>query len=101
MIIQWSEEDRVYVVTLPEFPRCQTHGSTYEEAAKNGREVLELLIETSQADGEPLPKAMTLQNSPDFWGLAEAYCKTPPTLRNATKKPRRKKVTGEAGKLAR
>lgn len=45
MYIRWSEEDQCYVVWLPEFgPFCHTHGATYEEAARNGREVLELLI---------------------------------------------------------
>ena len=56
MLIQWSDEDQVYVVTLPEFDGCLTHADTYEDAAKNGREVLELLIETHQADGRPLPE---------------------------------------------
>jgi predicted RNase H-like HicB family nuclease len=48
VIIQWSEEDQAYVVTLPEWGGCHTHGDTYEEAAKNAQEVLDLLIE-----GEP------------------------------------------------
>ena len=56
MVIQWSDEDRVFIVTLPEFGGCKTHGSTYEKAAKNGREVLELLVETYKADGTSLPK---------------------------------------------
>ncbi len=57
MVIQWSDEDQVFVVALPEFgPYCKTHGETYEEAARNGREVLELLVETYQADGTPLPE---------------------------------------------
>ncbi len=56
MLIQWSDEDGAYVVSLPEFgPYSKTHGSTYEEAAKNGREVLELLQESYQADGRSLP----------------------------------------------
>ena len=55
MLIEWSETDQVFVVTLPEFPCNRTHGATYEEAAKNGEEVLDLLIETFQADGRPLP----------------------------------------------
>lgn len=55
MLIEWSESDQVFVVTLPEFPCNRTHGATYEEAAKNGEEVLDLLIETYQADGRPLP----------------------------------------------
>ena len=44
----------VYVVTLPEFGGCMTHGRTYEEAAKNGQEALELLMEGPHEDGEPL-----------------------------------------------
>jgi hypothetical protein len=36
MVIQWSEEDRLYLVHLPEFPWQEfvTHGSTYEEAGE-------------------------------------------------------------------
>jgi predicted RNase H-like HicB family nuclease len=55
VIIQWSEEDRAYVVTLPEWGGCHTHGATYEEAAKNAREVLQMLIETEKAAGQELP----------------------------------------------
>ncbi len=55
MIIQWSDLDQVYVVTLPEFGDCKTHGATYEEAARQGSEVLELLIESGLEDGDKLP----------------------------------------------
>jgi predicted RNase H-like HicB family nuclease len=60
MLIQWSDEDQVYVVTLPEFGGCKTHGATYDAAAKSGREVLELLIETYQAEDRPLPEPAKL-----------------------------------------
>lgn len=46
ILIQWSDEDEAYIVTLPEFPGCHTHGDTYEEALKNGKEVLELCVES-------------------------------------------------------
>jgi len=56
-IIQWSDEDGCYVVSLPEWgPYCKTHGDTYEEAAKNAREVLELLLETEAAGTTPPPQ---------------------------------------------
>ena len=55
MIIQWSDEDQAYIVTLPEFSNCRTHGETYEEAVKNGEEVLDLLIATFREEGKPLP----------------------------------------------
>jgi predicted RNase H-like HicB family nuclease len=60
VIIQWSEEDQAYVVSLPEWgPYCKTHGSTYEEAAKNAHEVLDLLLEherTPDSLAVPQPK---------------------------------------------
>src|SRR2546421_8529773 len=51
MLIQWSDEDQAYLVALPEWEGhlfnwdAATHGATYEEAARHGREVLELLVE--------------------------------------------------------
>src|SRR4051812_1540645 len=59
VIIQWSPEDRAYVVTLPEWGGCHTHGATYEEAAKNAQEVLEMLVETEKKDRKALPPAHT------------------------------------------
>ncbi|MGF1939374.1 MAG: type II toxin-antitoxin system HicB family antitoxin [Nostoc sp. ChiQUE02] len=66
IVIQWSEEDQCYVVLLPEFMHIMqpcTHGETYEDALKNAQEVLEILIESSLADGEPLPEPKTLGKS--------------------------------------
>jgi predicted RNase H-like HicB family nuclease len=61
ILIQWSEEDQKYIVTLPEFgPYAHTHGDTYEEAFQNAQEVLELLIEDYQERGKPLPKPQTV-----------------------------------------
>jgi predicted RNase H-like HicB family nuclease len=57
MLIQWSDEDKAYLVTLPEFgPYAKTHGANYEEAARHGREALESLIEAYLAEGRPLPE---------------------------------------------
>jgi antitoxin HicB len=61
IIIQWSDEDQCYVVSLPEWgDYCHTHGDTYEEALQNAREVLELLTESAIEDGEPLPAPQLL-----------------------------------------
>ncbi len=57
ILIQWSNEDQKYIVSLSEFgPYAHTHGNTYEEAARNAEEVLELLIQTYQEQGKPLPQ---------------------------------------------
>lgn len=57
MLIQWCEEDQLYLVHLPEFPwqKYVTHGKTYEEAAKNGHAVIEGLLEVLQDNGQPIP----------------------------------------------
>ncbi len=60
MEIHWSNEDQVFVVTLPEFPVCQTLGATYEKAAKAGQEALESLVEAFLAEGRALPEPLTL-----------------------------------------
>ncbi|MBE9047120.1 type II toxin-antitoxin system HicB family antitoxin [Pleurocapsales cyanobacterium LEGE 10410] len=59
ILIQWSDEDQCYIVSLPEFGKyARTHGDTYEEAVKNAREVLELLIE----DNNNLPQPNIYQS---------------------------------------
>jgi predicted RNase H-like HicB family nuclease len=57
MLIQWSDEDQAYLVTLPEWASdAKTHGKTYEEAAKNGKIALELFIESYKDHNRPLPQ---------------------------------------------
>jgi antitoxin HicB len=59
IVIQWSEEDECYVVSLPEFTNVYhpcTHGNTYEEALRNAQEVLEMLTESYIEDGQSLPE---------------------------------------------
>jgi predicted RNase H-like HicB family nuclease len=57
IMIQWSDEDQCYVVSLPEWGKfCHTHGDTYEEALQNAQEVLELLVDSAMRDNEPLPE---------------------------------------------
>ena len=57
MVLQWSADDACYVVTLPAWQNARTHGSTPEEAARRGREVLSLLIDSAMRSGEPMPAA--------------------------------------------
>jgi predicted RNase H-like HicB family nuclease len=55
MVIQWSDEDNIYIVTVPELPGVKTHGKTYEEAIKNALEVIELWMEVALKEGRPVP----------------------------------------------
>lgn len=55
MVIQWSDEDEAYIVTVPELPGCITHGATYEEAVKQGLDAIESWIDANRAWGRPIP----------------------------------------------
>ena len=63
IVIQWSDEDNCFVVFLPEFSQNVmqpvTHGETYEEALKNGQEVLQSIMEEYQEEGKDLPQPKT------------------------------------------
>jgi antitoxin HicB len=56
MVIQWSDEDRCFIVTLPEFEDVKTHGDTYEQAVRMGKELIESCMMWNQQDGKPLPE---------------------------------------------
>jgi predicted RNase H-like HicB family nuclease len=55
MIIQWDDEDKIYVVTVPELPGCRTHGHTYEEAVQQGQDAIDNWIEDAIASNDPVP----------------------------------------------
>jgi len=59
MIIRWSDEDEVFVVSLPEFEEAKTHGETYEKAARQGRLLIESFIMWYEQDGKELPEPQT------------------------------------------
>lgn len=64
ILIQWSDDDLAYIVSLPEFgPYAHTHGETYDEAIRNAQEVLELLMETYREMGRSLPEPVTFQQA--------------------------------------
>lgn len=65
MIVQLSDEDQLFLVTIPEFADLVvmpcTHGKTREEAIHNGEEVIEMYLEAWQAEGESIPEPRTRQ----------------------------------------
>lgn len=58
MVIKWSREDNLFLVSIPEFTGQQwrTHGFTYQEAVRNGIEVMEALAATYEVCGDVLPE---------------------------------------------
>ena len=63
MVIEWSDDDAAFLVTLPEWEGRVfgpvSHGETYEEAVRSGKEALAALIASLQQHGEPLPVLRT------------------------------------------
>jgi predicted RNase H-like HicB family nuclease len=56
MIIWWSAEDKAYVVDVPELPGCMAHGSTRQDAIKNGEDAIRFWIKTAKEDGQQIPQ---------------------------------------------
>lgn len=59
MLIEWSDVDQIYIVSLPEWGRvgalAHAHGATYAEAAQKGQELIEFLYETARQEGDTIP----------------------------------------------
>jgi predicted RNase H-like HicB family nuclease len=56
MVIEWSDDDQAYIVSLPEWgDLVHTHGDTCEEALQRGKELVEGLVACRQERGELLP----------------------------------------------
>lgn len=58
-MLQWSDEDRCYIATIPAWQNAKTHGATLEEASRAALDVLALLIQSARRQGEPCPAANT------------------------------------------
>ena len=56
LIIEWSDEDQVYIVTAPELPGCRTHGATRAEALAKGEEIVAEWLEIVSERGRALPE---------------------------------------------
>lgn len=59
MLIEWSELDQAYIVTLPEWEQtgalAHTHGATYAEAAEKGQDLLAFLLEAASQENSRIP----------------------------------------------
>ena len=56
VIIYWSEEDKAFIVEVPELPGCAADGATYQEALANVEVVIQEWIETAKQLGRPIPE---------------------------------------------
>lgn len=56
LVIEWSDEDNVYLVTAPDLPGMITHGSTRAEAAEMGEEATAVWISATRQVGQVVPE---------------------------------------------
>ncbi len=60
MVVQWSDDDQAYLVTLPEWEghvfNPITHGDSYEHAIKQAHAALAALVASARQHDEPLPE---------------------------------------------
>jgi len=66
ILIEWSDEDQAYLVTLPEWAgnvlMPVTHGATYVEAVSNGQDVLKMLIDSAREQGKAVPQPRVFES---------------------------------------
>ena len=67
MVVQWSDDDQAYLVTLPEWEgrvfNPVTHGESYEDAIKQGHEALAVLVTSARQHNESLPEPQTVAST--------------------------------------
>ncbi|HNR34974.1 MAG TPA: type II toxin-antitoxin system HicB family antitoxin [Candidatus Hydrogenedentes bacterium] len=56
LIIYWSDEDKAFIVEVPELPGCMADGASYREALENVEIVIAEWIETAKKLGRTVPR---------------------------------------------
>jgi DNA-binding transcriptional regulator YiaG/predicted RNase H-like HicB family nuclease len=55
MVVEWSDEDDAYIVSVPDLQGVRTHGATREEALEMGAEAAAVWISAMRSLGRPIP----------------------------------------------
>jgi predicted RNase H-like HicB family nuclease len=55
MVIEWSDENDAYLVTVPDLPGLVTDGATRAEAAEMGEDAIGSVISGLRSTGQPVP----------------------------------------------
>lgn len=56
MIIYWDNQDKIFVVDVPELSGCMAHGKSKREAIDNAENAINFWIKTAIEDDEEMPK---------------------------------------------
>lgn len=82
MLIYWSDEDKAFIVEVPELPGCMADGKNRQEALANAEKIVQEWMETARELGREVPPAqgrlLTVNEAADRLGLSVAmvrrYC---------------------------
>lgn len=67
IMINLSDTNGCYIVSIPEFGRsATTHGQTWEEAVAMGKDLMESFIGWTEDDGKALPKPLQFDDRTGF-----------------------------------
>ena len=61
-VIQYDEDNKIYIASVPELQGCMAHGDTPEDAIREVRIVMAMWLEVAEEKGLEIPKPLT-QNS--------------------------------------
>lgn len=56
VFIQYDNNDKIYIASIPELKGCMAHGKTKEEALRELEIACDLWIETAKEVGKEIPK---------------------------------------------
>lgn len=56
MIIYWDNQDKIFIVDIPELPGCMAHGKSKKEAIVNAESAISLWIKTATEDNILIPE---------------------------------------------
>ncbi|MEG4516874.1 MULTISPECIES: type II toxin-antitoxin system HicB family antitoxin [unclassified Microcoleus] len=56
LILNWSDEDQVFIAEVPELPGCAADGETYQEALQNLEIIMQEWVETARQLGRSIPQ---------------------------------------------
>ncbi len=56
IVIEWSDEDGVFIATAPDIRGCRTHGATRDEAARMGEEAVAMVLASRASHGIAPPE---------------------------------------------
>jgi predicted RNase H-like HicB family nuclease len=63
LLIEWDDNDQIYIASVPELPGCQIHGATYAEAAAKAANLIGDWVAVLWDSGLPMPPARHWQPS--------------------------------------